>query len=50
MLAEDVSQPGRKFLLALQIEQLAVLDAIEFKQSYAISFSNVKFFSATDGA
>ena len=49
MHAEDLSQPGRKFLLAIQAEQLVVLDATEFKQSYAISFSNIKFFSSTDG-
>eukprot|EP00042_Codosiga_hollandica_P056217 m.806957 g.806957 ORF g.806957 m.806957 type:complete len:338 (-) comp59297_c0_seq48:37-1050(-) len=47
--AEDPAQPGRKLLLAFLDNEIAVLDASDFKLSFSIAYSRLKTFSGTKG-
>ena len=48
-LVEERSQLGRRLILALLPDQLAIIDGASFNLSYTILYSNLRFFGANEG-
>ena len=46
---EERTQPGRRLILALMPDHIAVLDAQSYNLSYAMQFSNLKIFGGNEG-